>query len=129
MKKWIVSFAALSVLVLVLGVVIAGYGKNQVYGKDMSGNKVLTIKEIESNKADYEGKEVKIEGKITEVCQSMGCWFKVNDGTGIMYVDLEMGRNFTIPKNSANESVVVEGKFKNDNGSLKIVGSGVKIGN
>lgn len=129
MRKWIVSFAAVIVAVLILGVIIAGYSKSRAYGSEISGGKVLTIKEIEDKKADYEGKEVKIEGKITEVCQTMGCWFNVNDGTGIMYVDLEMGRNFTIPKNSANEHVVVEGKLKNDNGSLKIIGSGVKIGN
>ena len=129
MKKWIISFAAVTVLALVLGVIIAGcVTKSQAYGKEVSENKVLTIKEIETNNADYDGESVKIKGKITEVCQDMGCWFKVKDGTGIMYVDLEMGRNFTIPKNSGKQPVVVEGKFVNDNGFLKIKGSGLKIG-
>lgn len=116
-------------LMVFVSVIIAGCGeKSKVYGQSISDNSVITIKELQDKKADYSGKLVKIKGKITDVCQDMGCWFNVNDGTGIMYVDLEMGRNFTIPKNTANQPVTVEGKLKYDKGSLSIMGSGVKIG-
>jgi RecJ-like exonuclease len=128
MKKLLSVVAGLS-LVIILIVIIAGCAeKTKVYGQSISNSPVITIKELQDKKKDYSGKAVKIEGKITDVCQDMGCWFNVNDGTGIMYVDLEMGRNFVIPKNSANQTVVVEGKLKYDNGSLSIIGSGVKIG-
>jgi len=122
------SLITISIVCLIIAVAITGCAGSNIYGKAISDRPVLKIKEIEDNKADYEGKNVKIEGKITEVCQTMGCWFKVNDGTGIMYVDLEMGRNFVIPKNSVGEHVTAEGKFRNDNGFLKIVGNGVKTG-
>jgi len=39
-----------------------------------------------------------------------------------------MGRNFTIPKNSANQPVIVEGTLKYKDASLSIIGSSVKIG-
>ena len=128
MRKILSAMTGLS-LVIILIVVIAGCAeKTKVYGQGISNNPVVTIKELQDKKKDYSGKMVKIEGKITDVCQDMGCWFNVNDKTGIMYVDLEMGRNFVIPKNSANQPVTVEGKLKYDNGSLSIIGSGVKIG-
>ncbi len=98
------------------------------YGKAISSNPAVTIKELQSNKNKYLGKTVKIEGTITEVCQQMGCWFYVNDGTGTIYVDLGMKGNFTIPKNSAKSHVIVEGTLKGDNGTLSIMGAGVKIG-
>ncbi|HPZ09511.1 MAG TPA: DUF4920 domain-containing protein [Candidatus Eremiobacteraeota bacterium] len=116
-------------IVIILSVLLAGCGKkNKVYGQAISNNPVITIKELQDKKKDYSDQLVKIQGKITDVCQDMGCWFNVNDGTGIMYIDLEMGRNFTIPKNTANQPVLVEGKLEYDNGSLSIIGSGVKIG-
>ena len=116
-------------LIVFISVIIAGcVEKSKVYGQAISDNSAITIKELQDKKKDYSGKVVKIKGKIADVCQDMGCWFNVNDGTGIMYVDLEMGRNFTIPKNTVNQPVTVEGKLKYDKGSLSIIGSGVKIG-
>jgi len=32
--------------------------------------------------ADYVGKTVQVKGKITEVCQMMGCWIYVADAQG-----------------------------------------------
>lgn len=101
---------------------------SNIYGQAISSNSVITIKELQSDKNKYLGKTVKIEGTITEVCQQMGCWFYVNDGTGTIYVDLGMKGNFTIPKNSAKSHVIVEGTVKYDNEALLITGSGVKIG-
>jgi RecJ-like exonuclease len=101
---------------------------NNSYGQTISNNPVLTIKELEKNKNKYLGKTVKIEGTITEVCQSMGCWFYVDDGTGTIYVDLGMKGNFTIPKDSAKSHVIVEGIFKESDGHISIKGQGVKIG-
>ena len=128
MKKLLSVVSGLS-LVIILIVVIAGCAeKTKVYGQSISNSSVITIKELQDKKKDYSGKMVKIDGKITDVCQDMGCWFNVNDKTGIMYVDLEMGRNFVIPKKSADQPVTVEGKLKYDNGALSIIGSGIKIG-
>jgi len=101
---------------------------NNCYGQTISSNSAVTIKELQSHKNKYLGKTVKIEGTITEVCQQMGCWFYVNDGTGTIYVDLGMKGNFTIPKNSAKSHVIVEGTVKYDNEAFSITGSGVKIG-
>ena len=107
----------------------SGYSteQNNIYGKAISSNSVLTIKELEKNKNKYLGKTVKVEGTITEVCQDMGCWFYVNDGTGTIYVDLGMKGNFTIPKDSAKSHVIVEGIFNEADGQFSIKGQGVNI--
>jgi len=100
---------------------------NNCYGQTISSNSAVTIKELQSHKNKYLGKTVKIEGTITEVCQQMGCWFNVNDGTGTIYVDLGMKGTFTIPKNSVKSNVIVEGIFKESEGQLLIKCQGIII--
>ncbi|MEQ8186857.1 MAG: DUF4920 domain-containing protein [Candidatus Eremiobacterota bacterium] len=116
------------------------------YGQAISSNPAVTIKELQSNKNKYLGKTVKIEGTITEVCQHMGCWFNVNDGTGTIYVDLgmrgyfipddgtgpiyvdlSMGKYMTIPRDSAKSHVIVEGIVKEEYEQLSINGQRVQI--
>jgi hypothetical protein len=151
LRKLIDGIIIIMVVVLISMIGIAGYEKvfaknavvssnccgggnmsnnnnSNLYGKAISDNPAVTVKELQTNGKKYVGKTVKIEGTISEVCQAMGCWFNVNDGTGTMYVDLEMGKNFTIPKDSAKSHVIVEGIFNNIDGKFSVTGQGVKIG-
>ena len=42
-------------------------------------------------------------------------------------VDLQMGRNFTVPKDAAGFGARVEGTFVREEGVLKIIGRGVEL--
>ncbi|MCX6689992.1 MAG: hypothetical protein NTZ39_09950 [Methanoregula sp.] len=66
----------------------------------------VSIGEIVKDPAAYEGKEVVMKGKITNECGS-GCWFMLEDGTGLIYVDLAPN-NFAIPQ-LQGATVVVKG--------------------
>jgi len=56
----------------------------------------VSLGEIVKLPLAYDGKEVVVKGKISSECGS-GCWFMLDDGTGILYVDLAPN-NFAIPQ-------------------------------
>ena len=118
----------------------------KLYGQPISDKPVLTIEELQKDSNKYLGKTVKIEGIIKDVCQKMGCWFYVDDGTGTIYVnlgmrgyfipddgtgpiyvDLSMEKYATIPRDSAKSHVIVEGIVKEEYGRISIQGQGVEI--
>jgi hypothetical protein len=68
--------------------------KGTTYGAGIAGDaQVVTVDELLANPQAYEGKAVRVEGMVTDVCPKRGCWmdlagskpgqklrFKVNDG-------------------------------------------------
>lgn len=79
----------------------------------------LTNKDILNNSASYLGKGVTIEGKITQECGMRGCWITVDDGTGVLLVDLKPN-NFTIPLNQVGNHVIVYGNVSLVEGKKKL---------
>lgn len=65
-----------------------------------------SIGDIVKDPATYEGKEIVVQGKIANECGS-GCWFMLDDGTGLLYVDLAPN-NFAIPQLQGS-TVIVKG--------------------
>jgi len=60
---------------------------------------------------EYVGKTVQVRGKITEVCQMMGCWMElINDSGQRVRIKVEDG-DIVFPKDSAGKVAVAEGKF------------------
>lgn len=110
------------------GVIISDYlKKNKIYGEKISNAKVIKIKELQDRKEYYRGKKVKIAGRIMVICRKGGYWFNVNDGTGVIYVDLEKGKNFVIPAKSRFLPVIAEGILREEKGMPVIVAAGVNI--
>lgn len=53
-----------------------------LYGNDIDATSpVLKISDIFANLDSYQNKNVVVEGILSEVCQEMGCWTVVTDGT------------------------------------------------
>ncbi|MBI3815134.1 MAG: DUF4920 domain-containing protein [Nitrospinae bacterium] len=99
------------------------------YGDKFEVKDIIPIREIMASPEKYMGKKVVVEGELFDVCQDMGCWFSIKDKTGAIYVDLQMGIKFTLPKNSNGYRALVLGEVTNEGGktSLKLKGKGVKI--
>jgi hypothetical protein len=84
---------------------------------DLQLGKPLTVKEplplatVMDKPADYVGKTIAVKGKITEVCEMMGCWMDlVNDAGQKLRIKVKDGE-IVIPKESAGKMAVAEGKF------------------
>jgi hypothetical protein len=100
-----------------------------------NGHEKVAIKDILNKSTDYLGKGVTIEGKITKECPMRGCWITVDDGTGVLLVDLSPN-NFTIPLNQIGNTAKVYGnvtlvgktkKLTFEPGSPYIIGKKVEI--
>lgn len=78
-------------------------------GGSFSAAPWLTVSELRDQDATADGRRVRTGGRITRVCQHMGCWLYVTDEQSELYVDLEMGKLFTIPSDSQSRDADIEG--------------------
>ena len=126
MKSLIKKLTIACLFIFITGIIITGCSsKNITYGNKISENSNIKIKEIQENKDNYSDKRVVLEGKITQICPA-GCWFNLNDGTGIMYVNLS-GKEYVMEQSRLNSSATVEGKVKYNDSGLSLIPSGIKI--
>jgi RecJ-like exonuclease len=81
------------------------------YGKPLTLKEPMTLAALMSKAGDYAGKTVQVKGKVTEVCQAMGCWLNlVNDeGQHIKFEAHDAGISF--PKDVVGKTAIAEGKF------------------
>ena len=57
-----------------------------------------------------DGQAVCLEGTVTTVCQTKGCWLELKQGDQAVHVTFE-GYSFFVPKDSAGKNVRLEGKL------------------
>ncbi len=82
-----------------------------IYGNDYDPTmEVVAFADLISNPSDNNGKTVLVTGKVAEVCQEMGCWMIMSDGTNTARVLTD--HKFFLPKDVAGNNAVVIGTFK-----------------
>jgi hypothetical protein len=98
---------------LVLGLAAAAafaFAGSQL-GKPFSLDQPTAIHEILATPANYVSKTVQVRGRITAVCQAMGCWMALadtTDPTQTIRIDVE-GSDIAFPKDSAGKMAIAEG--------------------
>src|SRR5262249_17509813 len=80
-------------------------------GKPFTLKSAVAVDDLLSQPEKSVGKTVQVKGKITEVCQAMGCWMELvgENGKGI-HMQFEHGV-VEIPKDAAGKMAVAEGKL------------------
>ncbi len=63
--------------------------------------------------------EVTVSGVVGEVCP-MGCWFYLLGESSMVYVDLDLGSGFVIPKDSSGRKAVVRGRLSGDGAGTRL---------
>ncbi len=82
-------------------------------GKPIDVKQTTTIKELLANPDQYLGKDVKIEGEITAVCQNMACWINVKDGSTPETITVKVNDGeIVFPKDGRGRKVVAQGRFE-----------------
>ena len=62
--------------------------------------------------ARFVGQSVQVRGKVTEVCQKMGCWMMLSDGkSALIRIKVKDG-DLVFPKEVAGKMAVAEGAFE-----------------
>jgi len=86
--------------------------KGMTFGEKISDTKSLSTDELIAQvaKATPES-DVKITGKVVEVCQNEGCWFRLKTADGSMMVRIK-DHAFLVPVSLVGRTVEVEGSAK-----------------
>ena len=80
-------------------------------GKPLTLKEPMPLGALLAHPDDYVGKTVQVKGKITEVCQMMGCWMDLSNDQGQrVHVKVEDGV-IVFPKTSVGKLAIAEGKL------------------
>ena len=80
-------------------------------GKPLTVKEPVPLATLLAKPADYVGKTVQVKGKITEVCQMMGCWMDLADDAGRkIHIKVNDGE-IEFPKDSAGRMAIAEGRL------------------
>ena len=80
-------------------------------GKPLTVREPMPLATLLARPADYLGKTVQVKGKITEVCQMMGCWMDLTSDAGQKVRIKVNDGEIEFPKDSAGKTAVAEGRF------------------
>lgn len=107
MKKYFLSIIALFCCAILS--VLAAEVK---LGKPVDVQQVTKVADLLAKPEQFIGKTIRIEGKITEICQMMQCWIKVDDGSSKepLQVKVEDGV-IVFPKDGVGKHAVAQGEF------------------
>ena len=82
-----------------------------LYGTEIDSTQpVLKIADIYANLDGYQKKVVVVEGDVTQVCQTMGCWTMISNGTN--EIRAQTLHKYFLPKDLKNVKAVVQGEFE-----------------
>ncbi len=108
MKKFFAPLVALATLCTLPAIA----AETQQLGKPFTLTSATPIADVLSNPASFEGKQVQVKGKVTGVCQMMGCWMALTDtATGKMIRIKVVDGEIHFPGDSVGKNAVAEGKL------------------
>jgi hypothetical protein len=68
---------------------------------------VVPLADIAKDPARYANRTVTTTGKVTAVCQEMGCWMEIRDEAGQAHIRMH-GHNFFVPKTASGHVARVQ---------------------
>lgn len=86
-------------------------GEWSSFGAAVSEGEVVAIADFLDDPTPYEGKTVRVAGRVTDVCQKAGCWMVMTDDTRHLRVTMK-DHAFSVDKQGAGAECIVEGVVK-----------------
>jgi len=106
MTKRMIAVAA---TVLIASLAFAGEVK---LGKPLTLKQPVAVQKLLEKPDAYVGKTVQVKGKVTDVCQKMGCWMMIADPDGGKAVRIKVEDGVIVfPKDAPAKTAIAEGKF------------------
>jgi hypothetical protein len=79
-------------------------------GKPLTMDQQTAIADLGARPEQYVGKIVQVKGRVTEVCEKMGCWMNLEDGGKTVRIKVKDGE-IMFPKTAPGKLAIAEGKF------------------
>ena len=91
---------------------LTSFAAERRMGQKFKLGEPATVESVLANPDPYVGKTVQVKGKVSEVCQMMGCWMMLTDASGKgIRVKVNDGE-IVFPKDSIGKVAIAEGTFK-----------------
>ncbi|HEY4116919.1 MAG TPA: DUF4920 domain-containing protein [Byssovorax sp.] len=78
------------------------------FGGDVTEQTSTPLDALVKTPEKFTAKTVRTEGKVSAVCQHMGCWMEIADASGKAHIKMA-GHSFFVPKDAAGHHAVVQG--------------------
>ncbi|BCS33474.1 hypothetical protein TBR22_A27010 [Luteitalea sp. TBR-22] len=85
----------------------------KVYGEGVTAKRAVPIAALLDKPTAHTGKTVRVDGVVTQVCQSMGCWIEIGDpalGRGVRFKAKD--GVIVFPKEAVGRKVSAQGTFE-----------------
>jgi hypothetical protein len=89
-----------------------GWAADVRLGKPLQLKNSVPIEQLVAEPDKYAGQTVRVKGKVTEVCQMMGCWMQLVDPESGKSVRIKVNDGeIVFPKEAVGRMATAEGKF------------------
>ena len=95
-------------------------------GKPLALKEPIAIEKLLASPARYAGRNVQVKGKVTAVCENMGCWMALSNADHSVRVKVNDGE-IVFPKEAIGKLATAEGKFVKADDTWRIQGTGAVI--
>jgi hypothetical protein len=85
--------------------------KGMIFGEKTTAVGALNVNDLTENVSADKEANVKVKGKVVEVCTQMGCWLKMETAKGNIMVKMK-DHSFFVPLDLNGKEIVVDGIAK-----------------
>jgi hypothetical protein len=82
--------------------------KGTIFGEKTSEEGSIKAKDLHAFMTGKEKVDVKVEGKVTEVCKAEGCWLRMETKSGNMLIKMK-DHKFLVPLVLNGKNIIAEG--------------------
>jgi len=83
---------------------------SKTYGEAVDAQMAVAVRTVVDSAQTYDGADVTVQGRISEVCAKKGCWLSMDAGTArpvrVLVPRTADGYGFTVPTDASGEAIV-----------------------
>lgn len=82
--------------------------KGMTFGVEVTETGAVNASDLSSLLTSIEPKEIKVKGKVVEVCKAEGCWLRMETAGGTMMIRMK-DHKFFVPVSMQGKTIVADG--------------------
>jgi hypothetical protein len=106
MRRLILSLSLLGLFVVPS---VVNADPSQSYGATITETRATPLAKLLRRPSAFEGRTLRIEGTVKDVCQGRGCWIELSDAKGRTFLAKSLDETVLVPKDITGRRVVVQG--------------------
>ncbi len=83
--------------------------KGMTFGAKTTADGAITVNQLGSLVSESKPVDVKVEGKVMEVCAKEGCWIKIETAQGSKMMVKMKDHDFLVPLSLNGKNIVIDG--------------------